>query len=302
MSLKEPDNGGGFGLMGSSPNGAGVWGTSGPAPISAVTTPLRAGVRGEGTDDAYGVHGSSVNGVGVFGRGATDGVVGESISPQHSGVWGTNSGGGVGVAGNSTSGTGIFGRSDGGDGVRGETQSNDHAAVSAVNRATGIGLWAESGAGGTAGFFKGDVTVTGVINMTNADYAEDFTVSDPTTVQPGMVMILDETGNVQVSQDAYDTRVAGVVSGAGDYRPAVILDRCAAHPNRLPLALMGKVYCMVDATTTPVAVGDLLTTSGVPGHAMKAADRAKSFGSVIGKALRPLTDGRGLIPILVCLQ
>jgi hypothetical protein len=35
---------------------------------------------------------------------------------------------------------------------------------------------------------------------------------------------------------------------------------------------------------------------------MKAVDPAKAFGSVIGKALRPLQSGRGLIPILVALQ
>jgi hypothetical protein len=35
---------------------------------------------------------------------------------------------------------------------------------------------------------------------------------------------------------------------------------------------------------------------------MKAAEPAKSFGSVIGKALRPLNAGQGLIPILISLQ
>jgi hypothetical protein len=65
---------------------------------------------------------------------------------------------------------------------------------------------------------------------------------------------------------------------------------------------MGKVYCMVDATDVPVEIGDLLTTSSVPGHAMKVTDPLKSFGTVIGKALQPLDGGRGLVPILVRLQ
>jgi hypothetical protein len=38
------------------------------------------------------------------------------------------------------------------------------------------------------------------------------------------------------------------------------------------------------------------------GHAMKAADPRRAFGAVIGKALRPLPAGRGLVPILVALQ
>jgi hypothetical protein len=35
---------------------------------------------------------------------------------------------------------------------------------------------------------------------------------------------------------------------------------------------------------------------------MKAGDRDRAFGAVIGKALRPLAAGQGLIPILVALQ
>jgi hypothetical protein len=35
---------------------------------------------------------------------------------------------------------------------------------------------------------------------------------------------------------------------------------------------------------------------------MKASDPARSFGTVIGKALQPLGRGQGLIPILIALQ
>jgi hypothetical protein len=66
--------------------------------------------------------------------------------------------------------------------------------------------------------------------------------------------------------------------------------------------LLGKVFCKVDAQYGAVEVGDLLTTSPTPGHAMKASDPAKAFGAVIGKALRPLTEGHSLIPILIALQ
>ena len=65
---------------------------------------------------------------------------------------------------------------------------------------------------------------------------------------------------------------------------------------------MGKVYCKVDAEPSPLEVGDLLTTSTTPGHAMKADDPTRAFGAIIGKALLPLKSGRGLIPILIALQ
>jgi hypothetical protein len=80
------------------------------------------------------------------------------------------------------------------------------------------------------------------------------------------------------------------------------MDRRPSDIGRVPLALMGKVYCKVDATRVPVQVGDLLTTSSTPGHAMKATDPLRAFGAVIGKALRPFENGTGLIPILVALQ
>ena len=65
---------------------------------------------------------------------------------------------------------------------------------------------------------------------------------------------------------------------------------------------MGKVYCKVDATYSSIEIGDLLTTSSTIGHAMKADDPLKAFGTVIGKALQPLKEGKGMIPVLVALQ
>ncbi len=65
---------------------------------------------------------------------------------------------------------------------------------------------------------------------------------------------------------------------------------------------MGKVFCKVDADASPIETGDMLTTSNIPGYAMKAIDPLKAFGAVIGKALASLSEGKGLIPILVTLQ
>jgi hypothetical protein len=150
----------------------------------------------------------------------------------------------------------------------------------------------------------GNVTVVGDIQLAGPgrDYAEDFDVSGAAGAEPGTVMVLDDSGGIRISDQAYDRRVAGVISGAGGYRPGVILGREASSTKRSPLALMGQVYCRVDASSAAIAVGDLLTTSSTPGHAMKAADPAQAFGAVIGKALRPLAAGRGLVPILVALQ
>jgi len=150
---------------------------------------------------------------------------------------------------------------------------------------------------------EGDVNCHN-IHVSGGDCAEEFDVdraSDP-AIAPGTVMVLGDEGNVRPSRSAYDRRVAGVVSGAGHYKPGVIFDHKAASPGRVPVALLGKVFCHVDATYASIEIGDLLTTSDTPGHAMKASDPARAFGAVIGKALQPLPEGRGLVPILVALQ
>lgn len=143
---------------------------------------------------------------------------------------------------------------------------------------------------------------SGDIVLSNADCAEDFDIYNSEAVCPGMVMVIDQEDLLRPSTEPYDTKVAGVVSGAGGFRPGLVLDRKHPKNNRLPVALMGKVYCLADAGYSSIEVGNLLTTSSTPGHAMKAIDPQRSFGAVIGKALRPLKSGRGLIPLLIALQ
>jgi hypothetical protein len=147
---------------------------------------------------------------------------------------------------------------------------------------------------------NGHITANDVI-LRSADCAEEFdTVNEQ--IEPGTVMTIDKTGKLCVSNKPYDKKVIGVVSGAGSYSPGLILDKQRTHKNRAPIALLGKVYCKLDANVSSIEQGDLLTTSDIPGHAMKAIDPLKSFGAVIGKALQPIKKGKDLIPILVTLQ
>ena len=143
---------------------------------------------------------------------------------------------------------------------------------------------------------------SGDILLENADCAEEFDVDDP-AVEPGSVLSLsNEPGRLRVSDVPYDTRVAGILSGAGNYRPAIVLDRKPGREGRRPIALVGKVWCRVEAQSAPISVGSLLTTSSLPGHAMAATDRARAFGAILGKALAPLNAGVGMMPVLVALQ
>jgi hypothetical protein len=143
--------------------------------------------------------------------------------------------------------------------------------------------------------------VQGDIRLLGADCAEYFQVEDGAEIESGTVLVIDEDSTLQECEKEYDKQVAGVVSGAGGLRPGIVLDNGTEEVG-VPVALTGKVYCKVDAEYSPVEVGDLLTTSSTPGYAMKADDPLRAFGAVIGKALRPLSQGTDMIPIIVALQ
>lgn len=143
---------------------------------------------------------------------------------------------------------------------------------------------------------------SGDVILANADCAEDFEISEVDQVDPGTVMTIDNDGKLAQSKKPYDKKVAGVISGAGDLKPGLVLGRKPGNVNKVPIALAGRVNCKVDAVYGSIDVGDLLTTSETPGYAMRASDSTRSFGAVIGKALHPLKAGRSMIPILIALQ
>jgi hypothetical protein len=237
-----------------------------------------AAVLGNNTANGFGVVGISDGGKAVEGRTKTGQAI-SGIATTGSGV--------IGVA----DGFGVLGISGAGKAIEGRTD-------------TGTAISGIAGSGSRAGFFQGNVEVTGDIKLLGGDCAEDFEVAADCEdlIVPGVVVVLGPEGSLRHSTSAYDKRVAGVVAGAGGLRPGIILDRRSDRSRRLPVALVGKVSCNVDADYGDVEVGDLLTTSDTPGHAMKASDPSRAFGAVIGKALGSLRSGRAIIPVLVCLQ
>jgi hypothetical protein len=141
---------------------------------------------------------------------------------------------------------------------------------------------------------------TGDIMIANADCAEEFDTSSE--IEAGDVVVLTSGGSVAPCTQPYDRRVAGVVSGAGPYRPALILDRRSTEFKRVPVALLGKVFCRVDVGDGRIEVGDLLTTGMSAGCAMRATDPERSHGAILGKALASHSGGPGIIPVLIALQ
>ena len=144
---------------------------------------------------------------------------------------------------------------------------------------------------------------SGDIILRNADLAEQFDVAEAVEAAPGTLMALAQDGRLMPTAAAYERAVVGVVAGGGRFRPGIVMDHRAPGPGRrLPIAMVGKAACRVDAGHGAVRVGDLLTSSPTPGCAMRAADPALAFGAVIGKALTPLDEGTGLVEMIISLQ
>ena len=163
---------------------------------------------------------------------------------------------------------GVPGASYGNDGIRGEPN-----------------LWLD--AAGTVIIKKG-------FQSQGMDVAERFKVLGHGEI--GSVMVMDEQEKaIKLCERAYDPCVVGIISG----EPAFILGLETEHQ---PIALCGRVPCNVDADIAPIKVGDLLTTSPTKGYAQKALEIAKATGTIIGKALESLSQGKGQITVLVILQ
>ncbi len=146
---------------------------------------------------------------------------------------------------------------------------------------------------------------TQVLEITGgSDFSENFDIRSG-DAQPGMLVRIDPAhpGELAVSDRAYDRTVAGVVSGAGGVKPGLMMgQRGTVADGKHPVALTGRVYCLVDADRGAIEPGDLITTSDTPGHGMKVGDYTRAQGAIIGKAMTPLGSGRGLVLLLVNLQ
>jgi hypothetical protein len=164
---------------------------------------------------------------------------------------------------------------------------------------TSIGFW-NTAAGAWMHIACSSITING-----GSDLAEPFAISSPEhEISQGAVLVIDDQnpGHLKISDEPYDTRVAGVVSGANGIKPGIQMQQQGLLEGGKNVALTGRVYVQADASNGPIKPGDLLTTSSTPGHAMKVTDHAKAQGAILGKAMTELSEGKGMVLVLVTLQ
>jgi len=148
-------------------------------------------------------------------------------------------------------------------------------------------------------------TRTEVLEITGgADVAEPIPLVSGERPAPGAVLVIDDEnpGKLRLSRARYERGVAGIISGAGGVNAGLTLGQVEALGEGPPVAMSGRAYCLVTTANGPILPGDLLTTSEVPGHAMRATDPARSHGAVLGKAMGRLNEGEGLVLVLVNLH
>jgi hypothetical protein len=263
------------------------------------------------------IQGHAEGSIGVFGRSNNRAIVGTQGETSCAGTYAV--GGcattGDGVFGRANEGMGVFGRSNNGIGVFG--RGNNRAIVGTQGETSCAGTYAVGGCAttgdgvlgrskdGFAGRFDGKVLVKSLQITGGSDLAELFSAEQSEIVKPGTLVSIDpeQPGQLRVSTRAYDRAVAGIVSGANGLTPGVRLEQArAVMPGSLLVALTGRVYALADDSGGAIAPGDLLTTSDIPGHAMKVTDYRKAQGAIVGKAMTQLREGRGLVLVLVSLQ
>jgi len=242
--------------------------------------------------------------VSITQNGAGNGLVASTASTASltGAVVGTATGSGevAGVAGfaTGTEGAGVYGQASGSNAAAGVFNFvGTGTGTILVGWTSGADVFRVDSTG--KGYFDGGTQTGG------ADFAESLAVAgDRASYEPGDLLVIDPAGErrLALARRPYSTLVAGIYST----KPGLLATPHQIDDVRVsqevPLAVVGVVPCKVTAENGPIAVGDLLVTSRTPGHAMKGSNRSRMLGAVVGKALEPLTSGKGVIQVLVTLQ
>jgi hypothetical protein len=182
--------------------------------------------------------------------------------------------------------------------------NNDGLEVASVNQSGDLALagrFYPSDRGALQGsayiYFDGSAGIGGSFMRTNAsgwatgsyDFAEMFPSSD--VLRPGEVVVFgDASQHVKRSTgETYSRTIAGIVST----RPGFL-----AGENRsgnYPIALAGRVPTFVTTENGEIHIGDPLTTSSMPGYAMRATEP----GPIVGYASEAFSGTTGTIVVVV---
>jgi hypothetical protein len=149
----------------------------------------------------------------------------------------------------------------------GRTHGTDATAVFSQHGTADIikGFSINANGGGSAIFRVTNTgrTVTSAVQITGGgDIVEGFESSDG-HLDPGTVVIIDKDnpGQLKSSFSAYDSKVAGVVSGAGGINHGIQMGQDGVMDGDTLVAMTGRLYVKCSAENGAIEPGDLLTTA-----------------------------------------
>lgn len=289
--------------------------TSAAAPdavLSGANTGSGIGVSGTTsgtTSSSYGVFGTAIDGFayGVHGRklGSAGGlaVYGNNESGGGSGVSGVNGGTGIGTWGYSVNYNGVgadTGRTDHNYGL----YTTDNLYSSNYHLAGAIMQVVENG--GDQAVELGDVVVIDGVAAPSTAWA-------PPKIRVRKAEEANSSGVLGVVASSYPEEwFTASTSATGDVTESTdipLADGGPIAPGRhLLVVVQGPAQVKASAEAGAVTPGDPLASSGLEGFASKAATTGSQGidgvqpGTMLGKALEPLGEGRGLIYVFVTLQ
>ena len=114
--------------------------------------------------------------------------------------------------------------------------------------------------------------------QSRSDLAEWYLAKDGEEIEAGYLVSIATSSAVRLTTRTYENEVVGVISSS----PGLKLSSLARVPGSVPVSLQGRVPVKVSLEGGPIREGDLLTSSSIPGIAM----RARKIGKTIGMALK----------------
>jgi fibronectin-binding autotransporter adhesin len=121
--------------------------------------------------------------------------------------------------------------------------------------------------------FEGGITTRSLEAGTilTSGVGQRYTAAD-TDLAPGEVVVVDDNGQVRRSSSAYQTGIVGVVGGTA----GLVIG--SDGDNQVTVAAAGRVSVRVSSENGAVHAGDPLTSSSIPGVAMKATGNGPTLG------------------------
>lgn len=197
------------------------------------------------------------------------------------------------------------------DGVVGVGTTAGNSRLTIISKNTGAGTLGFSYGGSDIGYISYDqytgkmmfyvelakemeIRTAGIYadNAFNAnawDLAEHFETGG--NLEPGDVVEIapDNPDKTRLSSEAYSSLLLGVISTKPGFVLGVPLNESEQSGTTQPVALAGRVPTKVNTENGPIQPGDYLTSSSLPGQAMKATKP----GLILGRALESFDGSSG---------